>query len=177
MLGSWQRHLRWQQSAQHPGGEAAAPRPRRESDSTRKFCSNFFVTAPGRGERELSTYWRGKYRRGIEAGAGGCGQARRVLSQVPRWEHHRAKSFSPWFCLQGNATLSMLTQGGCLESSSWWRCRPKALNNTAPGKLEFHRIALKYYKYFSGRWGQCGRARQGDPSVPAPPACLPSRGV
>lgn len=65
--GGWQRHFGWQQS---PGGEAAAPCPCRGSDSTRKFCSNFFVTAPGRGEQELGTYWRRKYRRGTEAGAG-----------------------------------------------------------------------------------------------------------
>lgn len=88
-------------------------------------------------------------------------------------EHRRGKSCSPWCCLRGDATLSVLTQGGILGSSSRWRCRLKALSNAAPGKPEFHRIARKYGKYFSGRWGQRGGAGQGDPSVLAPPR-LPS---
>lgn len=158
-----------------PGGEAAAPRPRRESDSTRKFCSNFFVTAPGRGERELSTYRRGKYRRGIEAGAGGwAGQEGAQPST--KLGASQGQTLQPLVLLAGECH-SMLTQGGFLGSSSWWRCRPRALRNAAPGKLEFHSIAVKYCKYFSGRWGQRGGAGQGDLSVPAPPACLLSRGV
>lgn len=88
----------------------------------------------------------------------------------------QGQTLQPLVLLAGECH-SMLTQGGFSGSSSWWRCRPRALCNAAPGKLEFHSIAVKYCEYFSGRWGQRGRAGQGDLSVPAPPACLLSRGV